>query len=240
MTTSDPKIIGLALLGGIIPALLWLWFWLKEEGKKDEPRGVLAVMFFLGMIGVVCVLPIQKFIQAHIASHNWQIGLWAMSEEIIKYLAVILIVYHTDYIEDPIDWPIFLITAALGFAALENALFLLKPLSLGQDTVGLLTGQLRFLGSTLLHTVTSGILGISLGISMQMGWFKKKLYPLIGLIFAISLHTVFNFFIIRNSGSDFLKVFGFLWVVTIILMLLFEKVRRMSPSAYVEVKNINN
>jgi hypothetical protein len=32
----------------------------------------------------------------------------------------------------------------------------------------------------------------------------------------------------KNNGSDFLKVFAFLWVATIIIMLLFEKIRRMS------------
>ncbi|MEK7507794.1 MAG: PrsW family glutamic-type intramembrane protease [Patescibacteria group bacterium] len=226
--TSDPKILGLAFLGGIIPSLLWLWFWLKEDKKNPEPKGLLAIVFMVGMIAVIFVLPIQKFIQGNIDSHEWQLILWASAEEIIKYLAVLVVLYKTSYIDESIDWPIYLITAALGFAALENGLFLLKPLSMGQNTVSLLTGELRFLGSTLLHTVSSGILGVALGISLQMKGFKRKSYLVIGLLFAIALHSVFNFFIIRNSGNDFLKVFGFLWVVTIIVMLLFEKVRRMN------------
>jgi len=76
-----------------------------------------------------------------------------------------VILAKTKYIHKPIDWPIFLITVALGFAAFENVLFLIKPLSLDQATVGLMTGQLRFLGSTLLHTVSSGMIGIALGLS---------------------------------------------------------------------------
>jgi len=231
--TNDPKILALAFIGGIIPALLWLWFWIKEEEKKPEPKGLLTIVFIAGMVAVIIVLPIQKFIQSHTSSEEGQIVLWASAEEIIKYLTVLIILYGTTYIDEPIEWPIYLITAALGFAGLENALFLVKPLSLGQDAVSLLTGQLRFLGSTLLHTVSSGILGIALGISLYMGRFKKKLYLVLGLIFAIGLHSIFNFFIIKikvNDGSYFLeilKVFGFLWVVTIIVMLLFEKVRRM-------------
>jgi len=116
----------------------------------------------------------------------------------------------------------------LGFAALENTLFLIKPLLLDQAIVGLLTGQLRFLGSTLLHAVSSGIIGITLGLSFYMEWFKRKWYLLTGFILAIALHSAFNFFIMKNDGSDFLRVFAFLWVVTIIIMLLFEKLRRMS------------
>ncbi len=235
--TTDPKILGLALLEGIIPAFLWLLFWIKEEEKRPEPKKLLAAVFIMGMIAVICVLPIQKFIQWFFSSHELQIIFWAGSEEIIKYLAVLLILYRTNQIRDAIDWPIYFITAALGFAALENALFLIKPLSIGATTVSLLTGQLRFLGSTLLHAVTSGIVGIALGISIQMKRLKRMWYIFTGLFLAIALHSVFNFFIIRtngNSGNDFLeilKVFSFLWVVTIIVMLLFEKVRRMNPDA---------
>lgn len=225
---SNPKTLGLALLAGMIPSLLWLWFWLREDKKSSEPKGLLTIIFILGMISVIFVLPIQKFIQAHVVSPELQLVLWATAEELIKYLAVIIILYGSTHIDEPIDWPIYMITAAVGFAALENALFLLKPLLLEQAVSGILTGHLRFLGATLLHTVASGVFGIALGLSLFMGDFKRKLYLLIGLIFAVVLHSAFNFFIIRNGGADFLKVFAFLWVVTIIVMLLFEKLRRMN------------
>src|SRR3989344_7420430 len=221
--TGDPKILGLAFLGGIIPSLLWLWFWLREDRKNPEPKGLLAIIFIMGIIGVIFVLPIQKFIQAQVDSHEWEIILWASTEEIIKYFAVLAVLYKTKHANEPIDWPIYLIAAALGFAALENALFLIKPLSMGQDTVSLLTGHLRFLGSTLLHTVSSGILGIALGISLRMESLNRKWFFLMGLVGATALHSVFNFFIIDSSGENFLKVFAFLWVVAIIVMLIFEK-----------------
>lgn len=225
---SDPKTLATALLFGIVPSFLWLWFWLKEDGNKPEPKGLLTVIFIVGMASVFFVLPLEKLIQETISSTNWQIILWASVEEILKYIAVVMVLAGTNYVDEPIDWPIYLITTALGFAALENTLFLLKPISLDQTTVGLLTGHLRFLGATLLHTISSGIIGISLGLSFFMQGAKKRLYILSGLILAIALHSAFNFFIMGNNGSDFLKVFGFLWVVTIIIMLVFEKLRRMS------------
>lgn len=226
--TNDPKILGLALLGGIAPALFWLWFWLREDNQKPEPKGLLAVIFLIGMISIIFVIPAQKFIQSNVTSREWQVIGWASIEELIKFLGVVILLYKTRRIDEPIDWPIFLITAALGFAALENTLFLIKPLSLNQTTVGLLTGQLRFLGSTLLHAVSSGIIGVALGLSFFMGKFAKKIYLLAGLLLAIALHSAFNFFIMEDNGNDFLRVLGFLWVVTIIIMLLFEKLRRMS------------
>lgn len=224
----DPKILIMSFIGGIVPSLIWLGFWLRENKEKPEPKGILAVCFILGMISVILILPIQKFIQININSVITQIVGWASIEEIIKYLVVMLVLYKTEYLNKPIDWPIFLITTALGFAALENMLFLIKPISLGQATVGLLTGNLRFLGSTLLHAVSSGIIGIMAGLSFYIIDYKKKYYIIFGFIVAIALHSLFNFFIMKNSGSDILKTFAFLWVVTIINLLLFEKLRRMS------------
>lgn len=227
--TSDPKVLILAFLGGIIPSLFWLWFWLKEDEENPEPTILLTVVFVMGMLAVLIVLPIQKFIQMNINSQNIELILWASTEEIMKYLAALLILYRTNYANKPIDWPIYLITSALGFAALENTLFLIKPISVADGaTVALLTGHLRFLGSTLLHTIASATIGITIGMSLHMSRFMKKIFLIIGFIVAISLHTAFNFFIIKNNGNDFLKVFAFLWVVTIVIMLLFEKIRRMS------------
>ena len=226
--TNNPKILVLALLGGIIPSLFWLWFWLKEDRKKPEPKELLTIIFIMGMIAVIFVLPIQKFIRAQVGSNELELMLWASAEEVMKLLAVVIILWGTKHIEEPIDWPIYMITVALGFAALENTLFLIEPLSLQQTTVGLLTGQLRFLGSTLLHTVSSAIVGMALGLSFHMESWHKKWYLLVGLLLAIALHSTFNFFIMKNDGNDFLQVFSFLWVVTIIIMLLFEKLRRMT------------
>lgn len=224
---TDPKIFILAFLGGIIPSLIWLYFWLKQEETRPEPKGVLTAVFILGMLAVFLVIPMQEFLQKYISSEVWKLVAWASVEELMKYLAVVIILARTNFADEPVDWAIYMITAALGFAALENTLFLIEPLSLGKTTVSLLTGQLRFLGSTLLHTISSAIIGISIGLAFFMNNFAKKIYLFIGIIFAIALHSLFNFFIIKNNGNDFLKVFVFLWISTVIVMLLFEKLRRM-------------
>ena len=228
MFDQEPKTLILAFLGGISPSIIWLWFWLKQSFNKTNPYGPLIFCFILGMISVIFVLPIQKLILENINSSELQIIGWATIEELIKYLIVFFLITKTKYINKPIDWPIFIITTALGFAALENTLFLIEPISLGQTIGGLLTGQLRFLGSTLLHAVSSGIIGIAVGLSFYMDKVNKKLYLILGILSAIFLHSTFNFFIINSNGSEFLRVLAFLWVATIINLLLFEKLRRMS------------
>lgn len=227
---TDPKVLGLAFLSGVVPAFFWLWFWLKEDKKNPEPKGLLTMVFIVGMATVVLVLPAQKMIQNFSLPYNYELITWASIEEVMKFILALIVIGGTGHAEEPTDWPIYLITLALGFAALENMLFLIKPFSVGQTAVGLLTGQLRFLGSTLLHTIASAIIGISMGLSFYLDGFTKKIYLLMGIAMAIALHSAFNFFIIRSEGDSVLQVLAFLWVGAIIVMLLFEKLRRMSPT----------
>ncbi len=224
---SNPHVFFVAFLGGVTPAFLWLIFWLREDRDNPEPILLLSLTFIAGMLAVVLVLPIEKYIQdLHFSSIN-STFLWAASEELLKFLAFVAIMTKSPRLDRPVHFAIYLITAGLGFAALENTFYLIRPLSSSNLTLSLLTGNLRFLGSTLLHSATSGIVGISIGLA----YFKTKdvrfLYGVLGLITAIILHGTFNFFIMKQGGENFLQVFGFLWVVTIIIMLLFEKLRRM-------------
>lgn len=221
----------LAFLGGLIPAVLWFFFWIRMDNRHKEPYGLLLMTFIAGMLSVIIVLPIEKFIASLPIGTGMHTILWASAEEILKYCAFAAIAYKSPYIDEPIDYCIYLITAALGFAALENTLFLIQPLTVSDTTVSFLTGNLRYMGATLLHAVSSGLIGIGLGLA----YFKEKetrsLYGILGLGAAILLHSVFNFFIIEKSGENFFQVFGFLWVTTIIIMLLFEKLRRMGKYA---------
>ena len=230
---QHPLVFILALLAGTVPAVLWLVFWLREDDTgRREPTGLVVLTFIAGMLSVVFVLPIEKFISGISTDQTVLIGLWAASEEIFKYIAFSMIMTKSRYLDKPVEYPIYLMATGLGFAALENALYLIHPVAVNDTTVSFLTGNLRFLGSTLLHSVSSGIIGISIGLAFFQSEATRTFNLLFGIAAAIALHTVFNFFIMENNGENFIQVFGFLWVVTIIIMLLFEKLRRMG--AYVE------
>jgi RsiW-degrading membrane proteinase PrsW (M82 family) len=225
---KDPKIIIFSLLAGVVPAVIWLIFWLREDKERPEPRGLVFLTFVLGMISVVFVLPLEKIAKNSITDTTLLIIVLASLEELIKYGATWLIALKSAFVNEPIDFPMYFITAALGFAALENALFLIHPLAIDQTVVGLLTGSLRYLGATLLHAISSGIIGIAMGLAFFSSRFTKAVYVFFGLITAIALHSTFNFFIMENAGENYLTIFGFLWVVTVIVFLLLEKLRRMS------------
>jgi RsiW-degrading membrane proteinase PrsW (M82 family) len=122
-----------------------------------------------------------------------------------------------------------MITAALGFVALENTLFIFNPL-LQQDLVGgLITGNFRFIGSSLLHILSSSMIGAGISVSFYQSKKIKKRDFLLGFIIAVLIHTVFNMFILSQQGYGVFKTFGILWLGVMIMMLLFEKVKGIKP-----------
>ena len=72
----DGTTLLLALLGGILPALLWLWYWLKEDAARPEPRGLIMLAFVAGMITVPLVVPLEALAGA-ISVGTLTIIVWA-------------------------------------------------------------------------------------------------------------------------------------------------------------------
>lgn len=217
-----------SMLGGVLPALFWLWFWLKEDRLHPEPKMRIAAVFLAGMASVFLVLPTEKFLFgfAHGDVSLLIIFLWSSTEEIFKYAAAWWQGLSKKDADEPIDAVIYMITAALGFAALENALFLWNIIDVGLLPQSLITSNTRFLGATLLHVASSAIVGICLGLSYYKTAGIKKIFLFTGLSVAILLHALFNLFIIKFE-SNILFVFSGVWVLIIALIVLFEKIKRV-------------
>jgi len=221
------KTIGFAILGGIIPALFWLWFWLREEDEKRTESALMIILtFILGGLLVFIAIWLERDSLNFIRDNTTQVIVWATIEELLKVSGILLILKSANVIRKPIDYPIYFISIALGFAAIENTLYLIQPIRVNGTVVGMLTGNLRFLGSTLLHAIASGMVGSAFGLSFYLHKHKIK-YVTIGITLAIVLHSTFNFFIMKGDNVNFMSVFGFLWVVVIINILIFEKIRCM-------------
>src|SRR3990167_9227602 len=136
MSELEPIIAAFA--GGVLPALAWLWFWRREDSVHPEPRRLIALAFLAGMVAVAVVIPIEKMAASYLkgqdlfvltAASTLTLIIWSAMEEIIKYVLARLTVLRRREDDEPIDPVIYMVTVALGFAAAENTLFLLSPLS---------------------------------------------------------------------------------------------------------------
>ena len=214
-----------AFLGGILPAMVWLYFLLKEDRRCPEPRPMIALAFLAGALSVPLVLPLERLSVLALPAGIPVILAWATIEETIKYLLAAVLVLWRRAVDESIDLVISMLTVALWFAALENALFLIAPLSGGNILEGFLTGNLRFIGSTLLHVVASSVIGFALAFSFRRSRIVRTIFASFGLILAIALHALFNFLIINGSGSFTLLAFFMVWSGAVVVFALFELLR---------------
>lgn len=148
-------------------------------------------------------------------------------EETLKYLFAYILVLRSKYDDEPIDPVIYMITVALGFAALENLFFLINPFLKEGIANGIMNGNMRFVGATLLHTMSSATIGMFIGFNFFDSKIKKFLWTVAGLVSAILIHALFNFFMVGNSNNASFIGLQYLWVVVIIVLLLFEKIKRV-------------
>ena len=216
-----------ALIGGVVPALFWLYFWLRED-SNPEPLALIIKTFLAGSAMVILVIPFQKVV------NNLFLGmgvtafiLWATLEEGFKFAAAYFIAIRSLDDDEPVDPMIYMIVVALGFVALENTLFIVSPL-LQKDLInGLLTGNLRFIGASLLHIVSSSIIGTAIALNYYKPKAERYLWTVFAFIMAVTFHSVFNLFIINQNDFGTFMTFGMVWSGVAILLLMFEKIKRI-------------
>ena len=220
---GTPFIYG--IVAGMLPSLLWLWFWLKEDNLHDEPKKTLAGCFIIGMVMVFIALPFEWAAQQMFPDAFHRYIAWAVIEEILKFAAAFIAVFWAFKLSEPVDAMIYMITAALGFAAVENTLFLLGVVNAGNIGFTIATGNMRFIGATLLHVIASGSVGFMLATAFYHGKSVKILAGIVGLAVAIALHAAFNLAIITSTAVDTLRVFAWVWAGVIVLIILFEEAK---------------
>lgn len=214
-------------MGGILPTLVWLWFWLREDARHPEPKRLIVLSFILGMCAVPLAIPLEQLF-TYVSTLPLIVFFgWAVIEEVLKYIAAYAGGMHTQAEDEPIDAMIYLITAALGFAAAENTLFILQPLLTGDLFTGIVTLNVRFIGTTLLHILSSATIGAAVAFSFYKSSRIRHEYFLLGLAGAVVLHTIFNFLILHAGSAGIFVIFASIWILVIGLLLLFERVKRI-------------
>lgn len=218
------------------PPVVWLMFYLRED-RHPEPKLLLLLTFVGGMASVVLAIVGECVFAQLVNGGSCRQGInytgqnivtlflaIAFIEEYVKYLAVKLLVLRKKDFDEPVDAMIYLITAALGFAAVENVLFVF-PLFHESMRLGLEIATNRFLGANLLHALSSAIVGFFLA----RAWFSphRHHFVALGIIIASLLHAFFNYLILVRDDlpQGTLYVFLLLAMMAVVVFIDFERLR---------------
>ena len=211
---------------GLIPSAIWLSFYLRKDVHPESNRMILKI-FFYGMLIALTAAAVEIIIEKFLNFANkgdfisplafsllyYFIGV-AFVEEFLKYFVVKKKVLNNSEFDEPTDAMIYMIDAALGFAALENILVLFPGLNTFTFIDTTIISSFRFIGATFLHALCSGTVGFFLALSILKPR-KKLLLISSGLAIAAILHGLYNFSIIKLEHN-----FNFIYILIILLSAL--------------------
>jgi len=170
---------------------IWIFYFYKKD-KHPEPPLWLLFAFLLGILSACFSYYLQKFSFQFVDPKNFWGMLFSVSiEEFFKFFLILLFIYPKKVFDEPIDAMIYMMFSAFGFAVTENIAILLNS----TPTSELLTILfLRFLGANLLHILASSLIGYGYAIWISL---RRPLVFIISFIAGISLHFIYNYFIIN-------------------------------------------
>src|SRR3989344_7487769 len=120
---------------GLVAPLFWLGFFLFEDREHPEPKFMIFIVFLGGILSAFMALSPEiylnaKFPQTGLAYQSKMLIPFAFIEELMKFTIVYLVIKYNKYFDEGVDAMIYMITAALGFAAIENIFNLFNILEL--------------------------------------------------------------------------------------------------------------
>ncbi len=188
------------------------YIYLKDKYEK-EPKRLLFISFLLGAVVSILITTtlysafniavpltdklsvIQQFVQAFFV-----VG---FSEELSKYLIVLLFAQRRKEFNEPFDGIVYAVMVSMGFAATENIMYVLNG--------GPATALARAFTAVPAHAT----FGILMGYFMGKAKFSKKRIQLnlAGLLLAIVFHGAYDFFL-------FIKFIPGIWVGAIVSLII--------------------
>lgn len=208
------ELLAMAIAPG---AFLMVYFYNRDLHEPEPREKVLRVMGWGGAVSALALvveLVISAFCDAAVAPDS-MVGIFlaaflvaATTEELCKYLVVRKTIYHDPEFDEPYDGIVYCVAASLGFAIIENILYVLSN--------GVAVAIVRAFLSVPAHALFGVFLGYFMGLSKFAPPEKRLRYHLAGLAIAILTHGLYDFVLMTQIPEvqlTVLPMLGLFWVV---------------------------
>lgn len=192
----------------IAPGLALLSFFYLRNQMATEPRNLLQA-FIYGAALTFPILFIQYVCEAeHIFTHPiiQDVFFTGIIEEFFKWFLLMLVIYHHIEFDDPYDGILYGVSLSLGFATVENVLYLL---SYGVDTA-----LMRALLPVSSHALFGVVMGFYLGKAKFSRLRSEKTWLALSLGVPMILHIIYNATLLLPGKWDYIIIpfMIFLWL----------------------------
>jgi len=189
-------------LFSILPGLLWVWFFSAKDVHR-EPPAMLMKTFVAGMVSVLPAafleIPLRPYLTDNSGlSSSLIFALFAIGlvEEGVKLGAAYLAALRTSWCDEPVDAVIYAVTAALGFATAENAVYILA--------YGTEVALIRAVLTNIAHASFAGIYGVAAGLIKIYKLSPAAIWP--SFAGAVLLHATYDLFVVLQLVPPFIAV----------------------------------
>lgn len=180
--------IFLVLSAAIAPGLALLSYFYLRNQMSTEPRKTLLQSFIYGAIITFPIMFIQYVMNEEgILSNVYcsEVLFSSSIEEFFKWIVIFALIYNHVEFDDPYDGLLYGASTSLGFATVENVIYLF--------TFGIDTAFIRAILPVSSHALFGVVMGYYFGKSKFAKNNKKTEYLFISLIIPIFLHIIYNF-----------------------------------------------
>jgi protease PrsW len=177
--------------------IIGLYIYSKDKYDR-EPPAALAWAFILGCLSIVPAVFLSVGLSKifpespdilRMALHAF-IAV-ALAEEIVKFFFAYRFFYHKSYFNEPFDGITYCVMVALGFAAVENLLYIF------QDS-DIRVAVLRMFTAVPGHAVYGVIMGYFMGIAKYRTHGRFKML-VVGILLATLIHGFYDFFLFQQN-----------------------------------------
>jgi len=209
-------------LVGLAPGLFWLWYFRRKDDLEPEPRTMLLRVFAFGTVAAGLVMLLRPWYEPLVPAAPRAARLvvdafvvTGLFEELAKTGAFLAGAYFHRELDEPLDGIIYGIAAALGFASIENVVYLIQ---LGDARVVVL----RAFTATLGHVAFTGSIGFFFGLAKFARPGRRPGLIATGLAVGALFHGAYDVFLFMAGTVRYLSL---LFVLPLALLLLGLKIR---------------
>lgn len=193
-------------------SIIWMVYLRKLDVFEPERWINIIIVFVMGCIVTFGVFPISKHINSLGFFLNGRlvhdfvyctVGI-GMVEELVKMIPLLIIIQFRKVVNEPYDFILYAAVSALGFAFIENALYIEK------SNFYAING--RAVMSTVAHMTFSSVIGYGLMISSCRKSGKGWHYVVGAFLLASLMHGFYDFWLI-NSIAKTLNGLTFLFFI---------------------------
>jgi RsiW-degrading membrane proteinase PrsW (M82 family) len=190
---------GTLLLLAVAPVVFWLWYFYQKDRYEPEPLSWILIIYLLGIAVTLPVGLVEGVAALFLPGFLITVLIAPIVEEVGKFLVVRRTVYETTEFDEPVDGMVYAAAAGLGFATLENIIYVFAALETSVS-FALQTGLVRALLSVPGHVLFSAMWGYSLGRAKFIPEAGRFRVVAAGLLLAMASHALFNLLLYNEIG----------------------------------------